>query len=251
MSLSPRVSIVTIVYNDSSHIESTILSVIGQSYLNVEYIIIDGKSSDGTIDIVQKYMNQIDHLKSESDTGLYDAMNKGLNTATGDYVLFLNSGDKLYHSNILQEIVDQLRDRLPDVIYGETMIIAEDGSEIGLRRLKAPETLTWKSLKDGMLVCHQSFLVKRTIAPRYNLQYKLSADYDWMLNVLRKSDYIVSTHKIISAFLDGSISKKNIKNSLRERFKIMVKNYGWLPVIINHVKIGLRFTIYYAKNKRF
>ena len=247
---SPKISVITIVYNDVTHLEGTILSVIGQSYSNIEYIIIDGNSSDGTVDLIQKYDPQISFWKSEPDKGIYDAMNKGLAVASGNYVLFLNSGDKLYHPNLFCEIVDRIDNVLPDVIYGETMIIAEDGTEIGLRRLRPPKELTGKSLKYGMLVCHQSFLAKRNLVPAYNLKYKLSADYDWMLNVLKKSTNILNSNQIIAGYLDGGVSKKQMRNSLIERFIIMAHSYGWFSTLFNHLTFAIRISSFYLRNRR-
>jgi len=248
---SPKISIITIVFNDVRHLEGTILSVINHNYTNIEYIIIDGGSTDGTVDLIKKYSDQIAFWKSEPDQGIYDAMNKGLRAATGDYVWFLNSGDKIYNENLLTKIISDLGDNLPDVIYGETMIIAEDGSEIGFRRLKAPILLSWRSLRNGMLVCHQSFIAKRTIVPFYNLKYRFSSDFDWMLNTLKKAESIHDSKEIISAFLDGGISKKNVRTGLTERFFIMAKNYGFLPTLFQHFLIGFKFFSFLIRNRRF
>jgi glycosyltransferase involved in cell wall biosynthesis len=251
MKFNPKISIITIVFNDVKHLEKTILSVINHHYNNIEYIIIDGGSTDGTIELIQKYSDKIAYWKSEPDKGIYDAMNKGLKSAAGDYVWFLNSGDVIYREDLLFVIFSEFCETLPDIVYGETMIFAEDGSEIGLRRLKAPENLNWKSLKDGMLVCHQSMLVSRKVAPMYDLKYRFSADYDWMLSSLKKSEVIVNSYQIISAFLDGGISKNNIKKSLLERFNIMIGYYGFFPTLFRHFLIGIKFSLYFIKNKRF
>src|SRR5699024_3733405 len=104
VSFNPKISIITVVFNNAKDIEYTIQSVLNQSYEHVEYIIIDGLSTDGTLDILNKYRAQIDILISEKDKGIYDAMNKGLEQATGDYVLFLNSGDAFYDKNTLSEV---------------------------------------------------------------------------------------------------------------------------------------------------
>lgn len=251
MRTNPVISIITVVYNDVIHIEGTIRSVLEQSYSNIEYLIIDGASKDGTLDLIQKYASKISRLISEPDKGIYDAMNKGLALASGDYVLFLNSGDRLYHPGLFTQIFNELGDSFPDVIYGETMIVAEDGTEIGLRRLKAPEILSWKSLQNGMVVCHQSFLAKRALAPVYDARYRLSADFEWMLSILKKAGSIHNTHQIVAAFLDGGTSKNNIIKSLKERFRIMSEHYGFFSTLFQHVLIGLRFWIYFFKNKRF
>jgi len=251
MKPNPKISIITVVYNDVKHIEATILSVLNHNYANIEYILIDGASNDGTKELIEKYSNRITFWQSEPDKGIYDAMNKGLRAATGDYVWFLNSGDKIYQDQFLKSIFTGMKAPLPDVIYGDTMIISEDGSELGLRRLKPPDSLNWKSLQNGMLVCHQSYLVKRELTSSYNLKYHFAADFDWMINSLKKATSIFNSNQIVSSFLDGGISKKNIKKGLMERFGIMVKNYDFWGTLFRHFLIALRFFIFYSKNKRF
>jgi glycosyltransferase involved in cell wall biosynthesis len=248
--IKPKISIITVVYNSEKLIESTIVSVLKQSYNNVEFIIIDGNSKDNTVAIIKKYNDKIYYWISEPDKGLYDAMNKGLSKATGDYVCFLNSGDKLYASDTLDKAFSQLT-TLPDVVYGETMIVDNNGVELGLRRLKAPEKLTWKSFQDGMLVCHQSIYIKRDIADYYNLKYKIAADYEWVLKSLKKAKTIYNSKEILTRFLDGGINKKNIRKGLTERLKIMVKHYGLFPTIFNHIIIGVKFFWFWFRNKRF
>jgi glycosyltransferase involved in cell wall biosynthesis len=248
--IKPKISIITVVYNSEKLIESTIVSVLKQSYNNVEFIIIDGNSKDNTVAIIKKYNDKIYYWISEPDKGLYDAMNKGLSKATGDYVCFLNSGDKLYASDTLDKAFSQLT-TLPDVVYGETMIVDNNGVELGLRRLKAPEKLTWKSFQDGMLVCHQSIYIKRDIADYYNLKYKIAADYEWVLKSLKKAKTIYNSKEILTRFLDGGINKKNIRKGLTERLKIMVKYYGLFPTIFNHIIIGVKFFWFWFRNKRF
>jgi len=235
-------SIITVTYNAGQWLERTIQSIISQSYPRIEYIIIDGNSTDETRDIIKKYQTSITHCVSEPDKGLYDAMNKGLKLASGDYVWFLNAGDTLYSDTTLQEIVNSLgAGNLPDIIYGETKIVDAQGSTLAMRRLKAPENLSWKSFSMGMLVCHQSFLVKRTIAPLYDLQYRFTADYDWCIRCLKKADKVFNTHLILSRFLEAGLSAANRKEALKERYQIMCENYGKIPTQIRHIWFALRF----------
>jgi len=235
-------SLITVTYNASQWLERTVQSVISQSYPDIEYIIVDGNSTDGTPDIIKKYQSSITHQISEPDNGLYDAMNKGLKLASGDYVWFINAGDTLYSENTVQEIVNALgNNKLPDIIYGETAIADSEGNSLGMRRLKAPEKLTWKSFRMGMLVCHQSFLVKRTISGLYDLQYRFTADYDWCIRCMKKADTIFNTHLILSRFMEAGLSAANRKEALKERYRIMCKNYGKLPTLIRHGWFALRF----------
>lgn len=249
---TPLVSIITVVYNSQQFIEATILSVANQQSSNYEFIIIDGGSTDGTVDIIKRYPRVITHWISEPDKGLYDAMNKGLKLATGEYVWFINSGDKIYEENTiaLVETIAQ-QSSMPDVIYGETIIINEEDLEIGMRRLSTPEVLTWKKLIDGLVVCHQAILVKRSLAPFYNTKYKISADYDWILTSLKNAKVIENSRLILAKYLDNGLSKNNISRALRERFSIMKKNFGFAKTSANHFMIGFRFFRYVVRNRRF
>jgi len=235
-------SIITVAYNASQWIERTIQSIISQSYPQIEYIIIDGNSTDGTLDIIKKYQSAISLFVSEPDKGLYDAMNKGLDLASGDYVWFINAGDMLGSENMVREIVDMLGNgNLPDVIYGETKIVDSQEKPLAMRRLKAPEKLSWKSFRMGMLVCHQSFIIKRTIAEQYDLQYRFSADYDWCIRCLKKANTVFNTHLVLSQFMEAGLSAANRKESLKERYRIMCGNYGTLSTQIRHIWFAIRF----------
>ena len=143
MQLQPTFSIITITYNAVRLVEQTLLNVLSQSYPNIEYIVIDGGSTDGTVDIIRRYESGLAYWVSEPDKGIYDAMNKGLQKATGDYVSFINAGDTLCSSDTVQSVVSKLQKRkaLPDIIYGETNIVDEERRSLGLRRLRAPRKL--------------------------------------------------------------------------------------------------------------
>lgn len=250
MSFTPKISIITVVYNDADGLETTIKSVANQTYKNIEYIVIDGASKDGTLDILKKNESKISVWKSEPDKGIYDAMNKGLALATGDYVWFMNAGDIIFSDNTL-ELIFTTCEANADVYYGETQEISMAGETIGLRRLKTPEQLNWLSFKSGMLVSHQSILIKKTLCKNYDTQYKISADIDWVIFALRKSKIIINTKLILSKFEVGGMSRQNIKTGLQERFKIMVKNYGFFSTALNHIPIAFNFFTYLIKNKRF
>lgn len=246
MQFYPKISIVTVVYNAHTLIERTIKSVLSQTYLNIEYIVIDGASSDGTLELAKKYQHQIALILSGKDNGIYDAMNKGLSYATGDYVLFLNAGDELYSSDTISSVV-LLGDA--DVYYGNTAVVNEQGLLLGDRRLSPPEQLDWESLKFGMCVSHQSFIAKRSLCEKYNLKYTVSADIDWVIQVLKKSNKIVNTKNYISKFLAGGTSNKRRKLALAERFSIMTHHYGFFQTVFNHIYILLRFPFHKISKK--
>ncbi|HET6224937.1 MAG TPA: glycosyltransferase family 2 protein [Bacteroidia bacterium] len=243
----PKITIITVVFNAQALIEQTIQSVLQQTYPFIEYIIIDGASTDGTLQLIDRYKAQLAFISSEKDQGLYDAMNKGLKKATGEYVLFLNAGDVLNDADVLQAI---FTDGTPaDVYYGNTKIIDAAGSVLGERRLTPPEKLTWRSLKFGMCVSHQSFIPKRTLVEPYDLRYKLSSDIDWVIRVLKKANTIVNTHITISKFLEGGVSSKRRKKALIERFKIMVTHYGLLSTLFSHAYILVRYPFHKLTRK--
>ncbi len=249
MNPTPGISIITVVFNGEKHIGRTIESVLGQSYKELEYIIIDGKSTDRTLELIRGYKG-IHKVVSEPDKGLYDAMNKGLEAASSDYVWFLNSGDQIFSKDTVETLVVGLTGT-PDIIYGGTMIIDEAQNEVGDRRLKPPVQLTWKSFRQGMVVCHQSILVKRAGAPLYNLDYRLSADIDWAIRAAKEATQIHNSNLVLSRFMEGGLTDHNIKAGLKERFKIMRHFYGLIPTILRHFVFGIRLTNFYLRHRRF
>ena len=233
----PKFSIITVTYQAGKVLEDTIQSVIFQTYRNVEYIIVDGGSTDNTLDIVKKYQDRISIVVSEPDKGLYDAMNKGIRLATGDYICFLNAGDELHENETLQRMVVTLKGKeIPDVIYGETAIVDEEGHFLHMRRLQAPDVLHWKSFKEGMLVCHQAFFARRELALKhpYDLQYRFSADFDWCIRIMKDAKYLHNTRITLIDYLNEGMTTRNHKASLKERFRIMAKHYGWVSTVMHH-----------------
>lgn len=243
-SLMPKFSVITVTYNAEKVLEKTIDSVVEQSYSKIEYIVIDGASTDSTPKIVEKYAKAIDVLISEPDNGLYDAMNKGIAKATGDYVVFLNAGDTFHCVDTLEELVKKMpHDVLPDVVYGNTALVKSNGEFIKMRRLKPPKELTWKSFSKGMLVCHQAFFAKRELVEDYNLKYKYSSDFDWCIRILKKSNLIFNSNQILVNYLEEGLTTQNRKASLKERFQIMTNYYGLTRTLVNHVGFVFRLFI--------
>lgn len=238
---NPRFTIITVTYNAAKVIEKTIQSIVAQTYKNYEYIIIDGASKDSTLAIIDKYRDNVNTVISEPDKGLYDAMNKGIAAASGDYLCFLNAGDIFHGKDALQQITDSITsDTLPDILYGETAIVNEKGEFLHMRRLNTPEKLTWKSFKQGMLVCHQAFFAKRTLAEPFDLTYRYSADFDWCIRVMKKASTLHNTHITVIDYLDEGLTTQNHKASLKERFRIMAKHYGWVSTVAHHVWFVIR-----------
>ncbi len=237
-----RISIVTVTYNAAGSIQRTLESVGRQSYPHIEHLIIDGASKDNTVEIAEHYKSNSSHeviIRSEPDRGLYDAMNKGLMKATGDYVVFLNAGDSLYAEDTIQRVA-QCVENSPAVIYGDTATTDADGNFLRLRRHRPPKTLTWRSFKKGMLVCHQAFYVRLDIAKKfpYNLNYRHSADVDWCIRVMKEADRcglsLVNSYAILANFEEGGNTTQNHKASLVERFNVMAVHYGMVQTILLH-----------------
>jgi len=245
---NPRLSVITIVYNNVRDIERTIRSVINQTYTNIEYIIVDGLSNDGTLQVIDKYKSQITKFISEKDEGIYDAMNKGLALATGDYVIFMNSGDEFYDNETVAAVFAAAEDA--DIYYGETEMIADEGSSLGQRRHKAPAKFTWRSFKYGMSISHQAIYIRRSLAEPYDRRYQLSSDIDWIIRAAKKAKKIVNVNRYVAKYLVGGMSKKRHRQSLMERFEIMRRNYGLIPTVLNHFVIAFNLGWYWLKNRR-
>lgn len=246
--MQPTLSVITIVYNNVRDIERTIRSVLSQSYPQIEYIIIDGASTDGTKEVIAKYENRISQYISEKDKGIYDAMNKGIAMAKGDYILFMNSGDEIYAANTVENVFATHPGA--DIYYGETEMYNDNWESLGRRRHQVPQSFTWKSFRYGMNISHQAIYVSRKIAEPYNLEYKYSADIDWIIRAAKKAKVIVNTHQYVAKYLVGGISKQKHRESLKERFHIFSKYYGFVPNLINHGIIAFNLALYYVKNRR-
>ena len=240
--MKPKVSIITVVFNGENIIEKTMQSVLTQTYPNIEYIIVDGKSTDNTLQIIEKYKEKISVLISEKDNGLYDAMNKGLAVATGDYVWFMNGGDQINDFDVLTNVFAQNIES--DIFYSDTNLIDEEGkylsllSEIGHNN--APDNLTPKSMQRGMVVCHQSFIAKRNITSPFNLKYKISADIDWVIKCLKRSKQNHKLNFCLSKFMTGGVSSKNRWRAVRERFVLFNEHFGTARNLYNHIFVLLR-----------
>lgn len=248
-----RFTIVTITYNAAPVFMRTAGSVLAQTYRNVEHIIVDGASKDGTADIALDYKRRSDgaqnghevRVVSEPDKGLYDAMNKGLRLATGDYVCFLNAGDFFPDASTLHLIYNNARlggyendkDGLPAVLYGDTDLVDGEGRFVARRRLAPPERLTWRSFRSGMLVCHQAFYARADIARRtpYDLRYRFSADVDWCIRVMKEAARmrlpLANVHATVACYQREGQTTEHHRTSLRERFDVMRRHYG-LPVTL-------------------
>jgi len=244
----PTLSVITVVYNNVRDIDRTMLSVLNQTYPRIEYIIVDGLSTDGTLEIINRYKNRIAKLISEKDEGIYDAMNKGLAVATGDYVIFMNSGDEFYSPDTVAGVFATAPGA--DIYYGETEMIDDKGQSLGRRRHAAPKQFTWRSFKYGMSVSHQAIYIRRYLTKPYDPRYKLSADIDWILSAAKKAKKIVNVNGYVARYMVGGMSKTKHRESLTERFDIMKRYYGLVPTLLNHTVIAFNLGWYWVWHRR-
>ncbi len=228
-------SIVTVTWNAATVIGPTLQSVREQTCIDYEYLVIDGASSDNTLQLVRDADIAGTRIYSEPDRGLYDAMNKAIARAEGQYLIWLNAGDRFASPASLARLA-VCAEGHPGVIYGQTQLVDASGQVVGMRHLTAPKVLTADSFKQGMLVCHQAFVARRDLMPQYDLQYRFSADYDWCVRVLKASERnaYCGDEPIISFLTDG-LTDKYHKQSLMERYRIMCHHYGTLPTIVRHL----------------
>ena len=244
----PILSVITIVYNNVKDIERTLLSVLNQTYPNIEYIVVDGLSNDGTLGVIMKYENRIAKFSSEKDDGIYDAMNKGLALASGDYVIFMNSGDEFFDVDTVAAVFASAEDA--DIYYGETEMIDSSGLSLGQRRHKAPKQFTWRGFNLGMSISHQAIYIKRSLIEPYDRKYQLSADIDWIIRAAKKAKKIINVNRYVAKYLVGGMSKTKHRQSLAERFDIMKRHYGLIPTIFNHFIIAANLGWYWLRNRR-
>ena len=259
----PKITVVTVTYNAEQTLERTLQSVASQTYPHVEHLIVDGLSIDGTLSLIQEYAednsvcdtpHEIQFIR-EPDSGLYDAMNKAIDNANGDYLVFLNAGDKFHSDDTLERVVETVSSvhgnefdeaTWPAVLYGETDIVDDNGVFLRHRRLQTPEVLTWRSFLSGMLVCHQSFYVRTDMARQfhYNLRYRFSGDFDWCIRIMKDAQQqgqsLFNTRMVLTDYLSEGMTTKNHRKSLLERFRIMCRHYGCVQTIRQHLWFVVR-----------
>lgn len=251
-----RFTVVTCTYNAGRTVKTTLDSVMGQTWRNVEHIIMDGGSADGTVAIAESYKAESDAtdcghevvIVSEPDNGLYDAMNKALGRATGDYVVFMNAGDSYPSPHTLGDIAASVGTvgELPAVLYGDTDLADMEGRFVAHRRLTPPERLDWKSFRHGMLVCHQAFYARADIARAvpYDLQYRFSADVDWCIRIMKRAARerlaLRNVNMVVVNYLAEGMTTENHRASLKERFRVMCVHYGTLPTVAMHLWFVVR-----------
>lgn len=225
---TPQISVITVVYNDKKHLEQTIQSVVNQVYKNIEYLIIDGGSTDGTLDVIKKHEGQVSYWLSESDSGIYDAMNKGIHAANGDYLIFLNAGDTFASNRLLEDVAQDISlNDYPDVVYGSANIYSENG--VFIKELNALQFTRLNLILFGTrTVCHQSIFVKKSISPLYSKYYKLKGELAWYFDILdtRPKPRYVRMFTPISNYLLGGVGDISFTKNIFERLQVVSRKEG-------------------------
>ena len=251
------ITYVTITYNAADVIDRTLDSILCQDYPHIHHLIIDGASTDDTLRHVDDYIarsNAADNghdvqVSSEPDHGIYDAMNKGLRSATGEYVCFLNAGDFLPAPDTVSRIITAvanssfftLHSSLPAVLYGDTDIVDGEGHFLRHRRLSPPEHLTWRSFRQGMLVCHQAFYARVDYAVQtpFDTTFRYSADVDWCIRIMKQAAEedvpLQNLHMVVANYTEEGQTTRNHRASLRERYLVMQRHYGPVQTFLLHV----------------
>ena len=247
------ISVVTITYNAAEVLQSTLDSVMMQDFPHVEHLIVDGASKDSTVKIAQTYKIASDEaenghkirISSEPDDGLYDAMNKGLQRATGDYIVFLNAGDCFPAADTLELVALAAEagdgEERPAVLYGDTDIVDENGNFLFHRHLQPPEDLTWESFKHAMLVCHQALYASIDIAPgiTYETHFRYSYDVHLCIRVMKAGQeqglLLRNIHAVVAYYMQEGQTTIHHRASLIERFRVMCRHYGIFTTILKHL----------------
>ena len=251
-----RITYVTITYNAAAVLQPTLDSVLQQEYPHIVHLIIDGASTDDTLKLVDDYIARSNaaenghsvQVTSEPDKGIYDAMNKGLRSADGDYVCFLNAGDFLPSPDTASKIAQQVAAAggSPAVLYGDTDIVDGEGRFLHHRRLAPPENLSWRSFRQGMLVCHQAFYARTdfAIATPYNEQYRYSADVDWCIRVMKAAEKenvpLLNLKMVVANYRQEGQTTLHHRESLLERYRVMEHHYGRLQTLLLHSWFAVR-----------
>ena len=243
MEQRPLISVITVVYNAEKVLEETLQSIFSQDYKNLEVVIVDGASKDGTLDIIKKYQDRIGRWISEPDKGLYDAMNKGLSLASGEWITFLNAGDSFTTNDTVSKMFAADPSAV-DVIYGDAILTAEN-----YENYVKPKSLSVKNLRAGHSICHQSMFVRKSRAPKYDLNLRFKAEYNWIIDIMTSipADRVRYVPVAVVYYALGGFGEKWLLKNLKEYIAVTRKRFGLSQVILNlpmYSKIFLRHLKY-------
>lgn len=246
--MKPFLTIITVTYNAGAFLGRTLESVaraltrLPGGY-SVEYLLVDGASTDHTRDIAARYREALGlEIYSEPDNGLYDAMNKGMRLASGEYLWFLNAGDEIYDDTVLEKLSAAIQSHA-DIYYSDALFISAEGKALGLRSEvtphRLPRNISWKDMALGMKICHQAFIVRRELAPGYDTG-NLSADLDWEITAMKRAGAIEYLGFVLCRYLLGGLSAQRRRKSLVDRWLVLKRHFGWKAAVLNHLRIAFR-----------
>lgn len=218
-----KISIITVCFNSKETLRDTIESVLSQDYTNIEYIIIDGNSSDDTLSIIQEYVNDIDKVISEPDKGIYDAMNKGVKVAVGDYVGILNSDDIFAHNHVISDIANLLKINAADAVYGDLVLVNRNNTSDIVRSYSSKYFRKWK-IRFGLMLPHPTFYVRRSLFDKlgfYKLNYRVAADFELMTRFLCNGISLVRNSDVMIKMRQGGISSNGFWWRVHQNFEII------------------------------
>jgi glycosyltransferase involved in cell wall biosynthesis len=240
-----------VVLNNKDSLEETIKSVISQKYSGIEYIIVDGGSTDGSVELIKEYYpDSIDKFVSEKDRGIHDAMNKGVDIATGDLVYFLNSDDTFYNQGVIGKVVESVRENPQfDYYYGGVIsknILGSQSENLFLKKI--PD----QSLMSGQHIPHQSIFVRRELfnqLGKFNIKYRVNAAYDWECKLVKNQKRGYFLDMVIAYYNQTGFSSKGTWSQYKEKISIVKKHFGFFAGFIYSIKSVLKFSSVYILKK--
>lgn len=235
----PWLSIITVCLNDSKNLSRTLQHLREQKFPLVQLIVIDGDSMDDTVSVIHTYQDIITDWVSEKDSGLYEAMNKGIDLALGEYLVFLNAGDIFHDSQVISKI--HAVQGGEDILYGNAVFVDQEGRFKSERHKKIPAHLHWGSFRHGMVVCHQALIIRRAIAVYYNTKFKITADLDWAIRSSKQAKTVLNLDFIVCDFQRGGISDKKRLEALIERGVILIRYFGMWRTLWSHLIIPVTY----------
>ncbi len=254
--IDKKVSIITVCFNSEKTIRETIESVINQTYSNIEYVIIDGSSTDNTLNIINEYKNKISKIISEKDLGIYFAMNKGILHSTGDIIGFLNSDDIFSSNNIIEEILANFNMKNIDIVYGDLIYVKKEDPKTAIRYWLSSK-YDKNSLLKGWMPAHPTFYVKKDLYNKYgsfNTKYKISADYDLMIRFLKNSTpcHVLYIPKILIYMRTGGESNRSLQSIIKANIESMqsLKENGFRLFFIIGVLKPIRKIFQFFRSKK-
>lgn len=224
----PYISVITINYNNAAGLEKTIGSVISQNFTDYEYIVIDGGSGDGSLQMINKYKDKFSYVVSERDKGIYDAQNKGLRSAKGDFLIFLNSGDRFHNENVLKEFADRRIEPDKKIIYGNTLIIKKDNTTNLLIPPQKPDAEFWYA----NTLNHQAIFTRRSVFNEFgefNVNFKYASDFELFVKVfVKQPGYFQYIDLLVCDYDDGGVTSmdSHLKYILEERVVVLKRNFS-------------------------